>query len=370
MEILRWMNHFGIFELVPLEGSISYGDLADKAGLSALRLKSLARMAMTSGIFAEPAPGFIAHSATSAALVENKGLRDGRVWSTEVHLATVAAMVTAHERWPHSTAPNETPFNAARNTDLPMYEYIARDSELDRIFKGLMVHIGKRPNGSVAHLVDGFDWGNLGHGTVVDVCQWTSPFSLSRVVLQTANHVISPLLQQIGGSTGHISVALATAFPSLRLIVQDIPAVAEEGARLVRDNHPPEVASRITFQPHDFFTPQPVSGADVYLFRQILHNWSADKAVAILKNTVPAMVPGSHIVIMDVLLPEPGSVPSVAERELRMYDIGMMQRFNGQERDLGEWTEVLEAADPRLKIRGVKTPVGSYMSIIDVVLEH
>ncbi len=112
---------------------------------------------------------------------------------------------------------------------------------------------------------------------------------------------------------------------------------------MVRDNHPPEVASRITFQPHDFFTPQPVSGADVYLFRQILHNWSADKAVAILKNTVPAMVPGSHIVIMDVLLPEPGSVPSVAERELRMYDIGMMQRFNGQERDLREWTEVLEA---------------------------
>jgi 6-hydroxytryprostatin B O-methyltransferase len=73
---------------------------------------------------------------------------------------------------------------------------------------------------------------------------------------------------------------------------------------------------------------------------------------------------------MDVLLPEPGSVPSVAERELRMYDIGMMQRFNGQERDLGEWTEVFQAADPRLKIRGVKTPVGSCMSIIDVVLEH
>ncbi len=55
------MNNFGIFELVPLRGSISYTDLAARAGVSALRLKSLARMAMTGGIFEEPVSGFIAH---------------------------------------------------------------------------------------------------------------------------------------------------------------------------------------------------------------------------------------------------------------------------------------------------------------------
>ncbi len=104
----------------------------------------------------------------------------------------------------------------------------------------------------------------------------------------------------------------------------------------------------------------------MYLFRQILHNWNADKAAAMLKNTVSAMGPRSHIVIMDILLPEPGSIPSVVERELRMRDVGMMQRFNGQERDLGEWNEVLQAADPSLRIREVKRPTGSIMSTMDV----
>ncbi|KAK3903566.1 S-adenosyl-L-methionine-dependent methyltransferase [Staphylotrichum tortipilum] len=342
MEILRWMNNFGIFELLPLHGSISYTDLAMKAGVSALRLKPLARMAMTDGIFEEPAPDFIAHSAASAAMVEHEGLRTSRIWSTSFHLPTIAAMVTAHKRWPHSTAPNETCFNAAQNTELPMYEYIARDGELSKLFERLMIHSAKRPSGSLGYLIDGFDWRKLANGTVVD----------------------------IGGSTGHISIALATAFPSLSLIVQDISDVTEEGAKSVRENQPPEIASRITFQAHDFFTPQPVRGADVYLFRQIIHNWNADKAATILRNIVPAMGATSHIVMMDILLPEPGSIASVAERELRMYDIGMMQWFNGQERDLREWNEVLHAADPRLKIWEVKRPAGSCMSIIDVVLEE
>ncbi|PQE28730.1 bikaverin cluster-O-methyltransferase protein [Rutstroemia sp. NJR-2017a WRK4] len=79
MEILRWMSHFKIFELVPLEGKISYIELASKAGVSELRLKTLARIGMTNRLFAEPEPGFIAHSATSAALVTNTRFSNQRV---------------------------------------------------------------------------------------------------------------------------------------------------------------------------------------------------------------------------------------------------------------------------------------------------
>ena len=168
------MSHFGIFELVPLEGSISYSELATKAGVSAVRLKCLARMAMTNHVFAEPKPGFIAHSATSAALDENSKLRDQRVWVTSVNVPTASAMVTAHERWPDSTGPNETAFNAAFDTELPMYQYIAKQPELHKVFGRVMSGVGSSPKSDLKHLVNAFNWAGFGKATVVDVSGSTS----------------------------------------------------------------------------------------------------------------------------------------------------------------------------------------------------
>ena len=64
---------------------------------------------------------------------------------------------------------------------------------------------------------------------------------------------------------------------------------------------------RIKFMEYDFFTPQPIKDADVYLYRWIFHNWPDDKCVDILRNAIPAMKPGAKILINDGGLPEPGS---------------------------------------------------------------
>jgi 6-hydroxytryprostatin B O-methyltransferase len=163
-------------------------------------------------------------------------------------------------------------------------------------------------------------------------------------------------------------VALAKAFPDLDLIVQDMPHVVKEGSKVIRENNEPAIAERIRFQEYDFFDKQPVQGAKVYLFRQILHNWDFENSVKILKNAVEAMGHGSHVLIMDSVLPEPGSVPSVQERLVRSRDLVMMQLFNALERDLEGWKAVLEAVDSRLRINAVNTPFGSLFSVIDVVL--
>ncbi len=175
--------------------------------------------------------------------------------------------------------------------------------------------------------------------------------------------------QQIGGNAGHSCVALAKSFPDIEFIVQDTPQVVEDGSKAVRENNDTDISSRITFQAYDFFTKQPVKGAEVYLFRQIFHNWDLENSVKILKNTVESMGQASHVLIMDSVVPAPGTVPSVRERSFRALDVGMMQLFNSLERDLEAWQAILEAADPRLRIKGVKTPYGSSMSVIDVVLE-
>lgn len=174
---------------------------------------------------------------------------------------------------------------------------------------------------------------------------------------------------QIGGNIGHSCVVLAKVSPDLDFIIQDLPHVVEAGIEAIRERAEPGIASRIQFQEYNFFERQPVEGAEVYLFRQIFHNWDFTNSAKILKKTVDSMGKNSHVLIMDFVIPDPGSVPSVNERVLRSRDVGMMQLFNSLERDLEGWKALLEAVDSRLRINAVNTPVGSFMSVIDVVLE-
>ncbi|EFX00311.1 O-methyltransferase [Grosmannia clavigera kw1407] len=203
-----------------------------------------------------------------------------------------------------------------------MYEYISKQPDLHTLFGRLMEGVAASPKSSLKHLVDGFAWGDLGKATVVD----------------------------------------------LEFIVQDSAHVVKQGEVVIQQNNE-AVSKRIRFQEYDFFQEQPVTSADVYLFRQILHNWDFSHSVQILKSTVKSMSEGSHMLVMDFDLPEPGSVPSVNERVGRSRDVVMMQLFNSFERDLSDWKLLFAAVDPRLKINAVNTPFGSFCSVIDLILE-
>jgi hypothetical protein len=55
---------------------------------------------------------------------------------------------------------------------------------------------------------------------------------------------------------------------------------------------------------HDFFTPQPVKGAQLYYIRRVFYDWQDDEACKILQAIIPAMAPDSRILISDMALPE------------------------------------------------------------------
>lgn len=131
----------------------------------------------------------------------------------------------------------------------------------------------------------------------------------------------------------------------------------------------PDISSRITFQGHDFTQTQPVQGADVYLLRMILHDWPDAEAITILQQIVASMNPvSSRLLIMDTVLPVPGSVPVSVERIVRVRDLSMMQAFNSKERDLEDWIVLLHAANERLSLVNVVQPFGSDMSVLEVKL--
>ena len=101
----------------------------------------------------------------------------------------------------------------------------------------------------------------------------------------------------------------------------------------------------------------------------ILHDWPDDKAAVILRNIVAAMDESkSRLLIMDTVLPSPGSVPASVERIVRARDLTMMQAFNSNERDFDDWKRLLSGTDTRLHLVGVNQPFGSAMSVLEVVL--
>lgn len=121
----------------------------------------------------------------------------------------------------------------------------------------------------------------------------------------------SPTIVDLGGSHGDVAFALARKYPKFNVIVQELPQVVA--------NSKEEEGLSVKFMAHDFFTPQPVQGADVYLCRWTMHNWSDKYCLQILQALVPALKPGARVIIMDFVMPPFGVLPNLVERKLR-YD--------------------------------------------------
>ena len=229
---------------------------------------------MVNRIFSEPRLGYVQHTAVSRLLKEDPEAMDTVGFLLEDLAPASTKVIEAFKKWPGSGEPNETGFNIENDTSDPFYLELAKNPERSRRFGGGMRFMTRGSLYDIGHLISGYDWAILDKagGTVVD----------------------------IGGGHGGVSRALAGATSNLKLIVQDLPGTVKEGERLL----PASLEGRVTFMPHDFFTEQPVKGADVYFFRFILHNWSDKYCTKILKNLLPAMKDGSKVVIYEFLIPE------------------------------------------------------------------
>ncbi|KAL3472043.1 S-adenosyl-L-methionine-dependent methyltransferase [Aspergillus californicus] len=336
MSSLRWIYHFNIAAAIPLDRAVSYTDVAATTGVNEDHLKRMLRHAMTNRLFREPETGLVAHTAASSLLVRSTALNDWVGYTTEETYPSSAKLVEAHERYGDSRSPTETAYNVAFDTDKPMFVHLAEFPERERRFANTMVEMVSTEGYGIHHLVNGYRWDKISRAKVVDV----------------------------GGSTGHACVAIAEKAPRATFVVQDLAGVVEQGIRALPD----ELATRITFEEHDFFTPQPQS-ADIYLLRFILHDHPDHVAIKILQSLIPAMKTGSRLIINDGVLPEPNTIPRGEERIARIMDLEMLTTFNARERPLADWVKLCSDADERLTLRSVSKPQGSIMSILEFVFD-
>lgn len=170
---------------------------------------------------------------------------------------------------------------------------------------------------------------------------------------------------QVGGSQGHVSLALAEAYPLLSFVVQD---KAGQRTAEVIGQVPDHLASRVRLTVHDCFDPQP-EVADVYFFRHVLHAFSDKYAVAALKAIVPAMRPGARVIINDYVLPTPGTLSNSDEKSVRIMDMLMRTVCNAREREVDDWKSLFEQAHPCFRWKGA-TLLSGRLSFVEAVWEE
>lgn len=119
---------------------------------------------------------------------------------------------------------------------------------------------------------------------------------------------------------------------------------------------------------HDFFQPQPVV-ADAYLYRFIIHDWSDSDAKRILTAALAGLRPGARLLIMDLVVPNLGTLPTSVEKSIRTLDIAMYGVLAGKERTLTQFTELVASIHPDLRYEGCSTPKGSFLSLMSWVFK-
>ncbi|RAQ98860.1 putative O-methyltransferase [Stemphylium lycopersici] len=333
MLYMHFISRFDIAHKVPVDGEITFKDLATKLGMDSAAVTNVLRLGIAFRVFKEPRPGVIAHSAASRQLAENALIADwvavtsGELWPAAQNV------VDALAKWPKAAEPNQTGFSLANQTDLAFYDVLTKEPERARRFGGAMSFFSTGEGYSLRHLTDGYPWATVSFGTVVD----------------------------LGGSHGDAAFALARKFPDLHLVVQDLPEVIA--------NANVKAGLDVKFLAHNFFEEQPVKGADVYYYRWTLHNWPDQYCIKALRALVPALKPGSRILIIDAVMPPPGTLPNDLDRKLRAVDSTMLEIGNARERDLAEWKGLFEEADTKFKFLELHQPPGSSLAIVEVVWE-
>ena len=145
-------------------------------------------------------------------------------------------------------------------------------------------------------------------------------------------------VMDIGGGRGTLVKGLLRHYPAMRGMVLDRGSVsARAAADLLRSD--PDLADRLIFHSGDFFEPLP--DADVYVLKNIVHNWNDDSALAILARVSEALDrrPDSRLLVIEAAAE--GSMPN---RYRRLDDLmqvvicqpGALARTEGELRRLVE----------------------------------
>jgi len=289
-------------------GPRSIESLATATGTHARSLGRLLRGLASLGHFEETSPGTYALTATAQYLRED-------------HPQTVRPMAlmlggVQYQAWGellHSVTTGETGFQ--HRYGQPLFDYLGEHPQEAAEFDRAMVAIH---GGETAAILDAYDLSRF--HSVIDV----------------------------GGGNGSQLIEILRRHPALTGAVFDLPHVAQR-AKLALDAA--GFGDRGSVIGGSFFETVP-SGADAYLLRHVIHDWSDEQSQQILSLVRAAIPAHGKLLVIETVIP-PGNYPSFA----KLLDLTMLVIPGGIERTEAEYRELFAASGFRLE-RIVPTAAG------------
>ncbi|WP_019204434.1 methyltransferase [Tsukamurella sp. 1534] len=157
----------------------------------------------------------------------------------------------------------------------------------------------------------------------------------------------------VGGGVGTLLSHVLARDPSLRgELVDQAGPIAESADFLAARG----LTGRVHATVGDFFTPLTVS-ADVFLLKDVLHDWDDDRATTILRSVRAAMQAGGRLVLFEVLQNPERAHPLVPLVDLTM----LVHTDGGRQRTVAEFDGLFAAAG----LRRVSVREGQVHSLIE-----
>ena len=272
-------------------------ELAQATGVHAPSLFRLLRMLASVGVFAEEAGRFGLTPLAECLLDRPGSQRAAALMMGEEHFRCWAAL-------DYSIRTGKTAFEHIFGQ--PVFDFLSGHPEQAKIFDAAMVGVH---GDETAAMLDAYDFSGI--GTLMD----------------------------IGGGNGSVLCATLQRYPKLRGILYDLPGVIARAKERIAEL---QLADRCATLAGSFFDQVP-AGGDAQMMRHIIHDWTNEQSLTILRHCRAALNPGGRLLLVESVIP-PGNGPSFAKQ----LDVNMLLIPGGQERTADEYRSLLHAAGFRL----------------------
>ena len=302
----------GIADQIEVGSPRSAASLAAATGAHEPSLYRVLRFLASHGLFQETADRRFDHSPLSLYL------RSDVEGSFRAVARMMHRMFAAWDGLHHTVLTGETAFVKAYGQ--PIFDYVGAHPDLGPILDAGMTAIHGHETGA---MLDAYDFGGIG------------------------------VLADIGGGNGSLLSAVLQRYPDLKGILFDLGHVV---GRARENLQAYDVADRVQVIEGNFFESVP-EGADAYLFRHIIHDWTDEQSVQILGNCRKVIPRGGKLLLVEAVVPV-GNEPSLAKD----FDITMLTLPGGIERTAEEYKALLEQSG--FHLRSI-TPTASMVSVIE-----
>ena len=281
------------------DGPKSCSALAAATGADRQSLFRLMRALSSAGVFAQVQDDSFALSNAAESLQSDVpgSLRTLVMTLGEIHYQAWGDLL-------HSIQTGSPAFNNVFGTGL--FEYLQRDAEDADTFNGGMTDVSSM---------------------------------LAYAVLMAYDFSRIPSIVDIGGGQGKLLRSIIKLNPGITGILFDLEPAIEIAKQHLRSD---ACSGRCSAVAGNFFESVP-EGAQAYILCGVIHDWDDEHCVRILNNCRRAMARNGRLLLVEMVVPEPG-----ANCFSKLLDLNMLVMTGGRERTKAEFTALLHAAGYKL----------------------